>query len=73
MATKRELKKIVKIHCAAVLLAAESIVAFEDTNLTIDDFAYMSKEIDKTALKLLGDNKLMYSATEIVEYVCGCN
>lgn len=71
MATKKELKKIVKIHCACVLLAAESMIAFDNTGLTMDDFSYMDEEIKKIALKLLGDNEPIFNADTIVKTVCG--
>jgi hypothetical protein len=73
MATKRELKKIVKIHCACVLLAAESMIAFDDTGLTMEDFGYMDEEINKIALKMLGDNEPIFDAAKIVKAVCGGN
>jgi len=70
MATKRELKRIVKIHCAGVLLAAESMIAFDDTGLTMDDYGYMDEEINKIARKILGDNEPIFDATKIVKAVC---
>jgi len=73
MATKRELKKIVKIHCAGVLLAAESMIAFHGSALTMDDFKYMDEEINKIALKMLGENEPIYNAGDIVKTVCGGN
>lgn len=39
MATKRELKRIVKMHAAAVLLMTEHCITFDESNLTEEDFA----------------------------------
>lgn len=71
MATKRELKRIVKMHAAAVLLMTEHIVAFDESDLTEEDFAYMGKEIERIAFKILEDNPLMNNANLIVKTVCG--
>jgi len=71
MATKRELKRIVKMHAAAVLLMTEHCIAFYESNLTEEDFAYMDKEIERIALKILEDNPLINNANLIVKTVCG--
>jgi hypothetical protein len=67
--TKTQLKKIAAIHAAGVLLATESVNAFEESTLSRSELEYLDNEFDRIAKRLLKGEGPIYQANWIVDYV----
>jgi len=67
--SKTQLKKIARMHAAAVLMATESSWAFEASRLSREEIQYLDKTFENIAGKLLQGETPIYNADEIVNYV----
>jgi len=67
--TKAQLKKIGNMHAAGVLLATESVNAFEDASLSASEIEYLDNHFEKIANRLLAGEYPIYEANWIVDYV----
>jgi nucleoside-specific outer membrane channel protein Tsx len=65
--TRSQLNKIANMHAAAVILATESMNAFN--HLNDDEIAYLDEKFERMALNLLYGEKPIFNADAIVEFV----
>jgi hypothetical protein len=67
--TKTQLRKIARMHAAGVLLATESIWAFDESNLLPSEIGSLDDEFLKIARQLLNGEEPISNANDIVEYI----
>ena len=65
--SKKQLKRIAKMHIASVIINIETTLAFSD--LSYEEIAYLEDYYEKTGLRIIELDPLLYDADEIVKYV----
>ena len=68
--TKSQLKRIAKIHAGCVILATESVWAFETSELSSSEKDYLDKEFEKIGNRLLNGETPIFDSRDIVKFVC---